>query len=62
MRPYEMLPREDGDNLYPDPLVVKKNGRTLFKIGSTQDLDGDGLYEDVNGDDEFGIEDTIALG
>jgi parallel beta-helix repeat protein len=52
---------KEDDSVFPDPLVIKKHGKVLFKIGPPQDLNGDSLYEDVNGDDTFNVKDVVAL-
>jgi hypothetical protein len=51
-----------GEPVFPEPLVIEKRGITLFEIGPPQDLDDDGLYEDVDGDDRFTFDDVRALG
>ncbi len=52
---------KDSKTVFPEPLIIKKHGKILFKIGPPQDLNGDGLYEDVNGDDKFIFKDVVAL-
>jgi hypothetical protein len=47
--------------VFPEPLVIEVGGITLFEIGPPQDLDGDGLYEDVTGDDKVTFGDVVAL-
>jgi parallel beta-helix repeat protein len=47
--------------VFPEPLMIDVGGITLFEIGPPQDLDGDGLYEDVTGDDRFTLSDVLAL-
>ncbi|WP_227354340.1 right-handed parallel beta-helix repeat-containing protein [Haladaptatus salinisoli] len=47
--------------VFPNPLVIEKRGVVLFKFDPPQDLTGDGLYEDANGDGRFTSGDVAAL-
>ncbi len=52
---------EDQRSVFPHPLRIALHPTVSFTIGPPRDLNGDRLYEDVDGDHRFGVKDIVAL-
>ena len=48
----------EGDSVFPDPVVLSFAGITI-EVGPPMDNDGDGVYEDLNGDGELTVFDAV---
>jgi hypothetical protein len=49
---------DDGDSVFPEPVEISFAGLTI-EVGPPMDNDGDGVYEDLNGNSELTVLDAV---